>query len=323
MLTDSSTDNNATISTSPGSSWQLYRKHLKEDMGFSEYSIKSIEQSCFRILKRLNGDTRSTGPIKGLVVGNVQSGKTANMAGLMAMAADNGWNMFIILSGTIENLRVQTETRLGNDLNSGEGNLEWVPLPRDLRKRSNAVSGQTKHLYLNEKDRKRYFAVCLKHATRLGNLITWLQGDPHAQEKLRILIIDDEADQASINTGDVEKGDADRKAINRLIVNLVDGKTKKGEPSTGKYMAMNYVCYTATPYANFLNENYPESLYPKDFLISLEPSKQYFGPNQIFGTGDEASDGMDIVRSISSKPMGMSDDEDESDYKKITLIHDG
>ena len=100
-----------TVPEEERTSWQLYKKHLKSG-DFSEEAIENIEESCVKILKQLSKDTVESGPIKGLVVGNVQSGKTANMAGLMAMAADWGWNMFIVLSGTIENLRKQTQNRL-------------------------------------------------------------------------------------------------------------------------------------------------------------------------------------------------------------------
>lgn len=324
MLTDDNLDNGATIPTSPGSSWQLYRKRLAEESHFSEPSIKQVESSCFRILKRLSNDTTQIGPVKGLVIGNVQSGKTANMAGLMAMAADNGWNMFIILSGTIENLRLQTETRLNNDLNSGEGNLIWQPLGKeDLKLKKRASTGQTRHLQLGSQSKRRYFAVCLKNKTRLTNLIKWLQGDPNAQQNLRILIIDDEADQASINTGNVYMEDDDRKAINKLIVNLVEDRTHDGKPCAGFYRAVNYVCYTATPYANFLNENYPKSLYPKDFLISLQPSDQYFGPVQIFGTDEEdGNDGMNIVRSVIKISKERKARGETDDFSLIKDIHE-
>ena len=83
-----------------------------------------MERATIKILKRLSNDTTEIRPVKGLVIGNVQSGKTANMAALMAMAADWGWNMFIVLSGTIENLRQQTQNRLLGDLNC-LGNLNW------------------------------------------------------------------------------------------------------------------------------------------------------------------------------------------------------
>ena len=92
------TFNDAKIPVDKYSAWQLYKSGLiKQD--WSEDSIKNIEKSSYEILKNLSMDTVESGPIKGLVVGNVQSGKTANMAGLMAMAADNGFNYFIILSG--------------------------------------------------------------------------------------------------------------------------------------------------------------------------------------------------------------------------------
>ena len=98
------------------SCWQLYKKHLKKDKDFSDEAIQMIEDASIAILKRLSINTVESGPVKGLVIGNVQSGKTANMAGLMAMAADWRWNFFIVLSGTIENLRKQTQNRLHKDL---------------------------------------------------------------------------------------------------------------------------------------------------------------------------------------------------------------
>ena len=109
------------------SCWQLYKKHLKKDKDFSDEAIQMIEDASIAILKRLSINTVESGPVKGLVIGNVQSGKTANMAGLMAMAADWRWNFFIVLSGTIENLRKQTQNRLHKDLKH-DGNLTWTQL---------------------------------------------------------------------------------------------------------------------------------------------------------------------------------------------------
>lgn len=137
-LFDSSLDNGVTVPTHARSSWQLYRKHLLTVRRFSLDSVNNIEKATIGILRRLSIDTRQTGPIKGLVIGQVQSGKTANMAALMAMAADWGWNFFIVLSGTIENLRVQTHERLLEDLNHPGGNLKWIHLnhlnPRSPRR---------------------------------------------------------------------------------------------------------------------------------------------------------------------------------------------
>ena len=113
-LFDRTQDNGLNVPENPRSCWQLYKNSLK----WKEESIRDLEDATIGILKRLSTDTRETGAIKGLVVGHVQSGKTANMEALMAMAADHGWNMFIVLSGTIENLRLQTLKRMQNDLNS-------------------------------------------------------------------------------------------------------------------------------------------------------------------------------------------------------------
>ncbi len=119
MILDENQDNAVKVPTDKKSAWVLYKDHLL-DQGFKEKVTEEIERSSIKILKRLSSNTVNSGPIKGLVIGNVQSWKTSNMAALMAMAADWGWNVFIVLSGTIENLRQQTQTRLLNDLNFSE-----------------------------------------------------------------------------------------------------------------------------------------------------------------------------------------------------------
>ena len=160
---DSRQDNAITIPEDDMSSWQLYKKKLLAD-GFKPETVGEIEKTTHKILKRLNGDTTATGPVKGLVIGNVQSGKTANMAALMAMAADWGWNMFVVLSGTIENLRVQTQNRLFNDLNQ-QGYLWWRPL-QHLSKKVD-ISQKAQNLHFDQGSKERYFTVCLKNSTRL------------------------------------------------------------------------------------------------------------------------------------------------------------
>jgi len=301
-------NNECTVPTDPQSSWMLYKKKLKTK-GFADESIREVESSSIRLLKRLSRDTTQSEPVKGLVIGNVQSGKTANMAALMAMAADWGWNLFIVLSGTIENLRLQTQNRLFDDLND-PGHLNWHAF-QHLSKKTE-IGQQTQSLHLEEGNYNRYFTVCLKNSTRLKNLIQWLQSDVNKQKQMKILVIDDEADQAGINTADITEDE--RKKINRLICNLVNGKTETSKESKAKYRAMNYVGYTATPYANILNEAELESLYPRNFISTLRVSNEYFGPQQIFGlTGYEGEyDGLNIVRRI-----------DENEVKSIMDIHSG
>ena len=305
---DNGQDNAVTIPEDDMSSWQLYKKKLLAD-GFKPATVDEIERTTLKILKRLNGDTTTTGPIKGLVIGNVQSGKTANMAALMAMAADWGWNMFIVLSGTIENLRIQTQNRLFNDLNQ-QGTLWWRPL-QHLSKTVD-ISQRAQSLHFDQGSKERYFTVCLKNSGRLKKLIQWAQADKNKQRQMKILVIDDEADQAGINTGNIDKDELSR--INKLIRALVNGKNEKNEDSDSHYLAMNYIGYTATPYANILNEAGETSLYPRNFITTLAVSKEYFGPQQIFGySGDSVSfDGLDIVRTISSDELN-----------ELKSIHDG
>ena len=138
----------------------------------------------------------------------------------------------------------------------------------------------------------------------MANLERYLKGK-------RIIVIDDEADQASINTAEITAEDEqERCAINQLIVNLVNGRKSDGSMPDTKFQAMNYIAYTATPYANVLNEGPGQSLYPKDFICTLPEAHEYFGAKVIFGNEEEDCEGFPIVREEITK-------QDEADFKKI------
>ena len=273
-LFDVNQDNGLKVPENERSCWQLHKKSL----GWNPESVQDLEDATIGILRRLSSDTREVGPIKGLVIGHVQSGKTANMEALMAMAADHGWNMFIVLSGTIESLRLQTLKRMQKDLNQ-EGNLIWRGIEHPSKKSQYGERAQDFHFEPNAQS--RYFTVCLKNASRLKKLIDWIHADKASHDLMKILIIDDEADQASISNTAVEYKQAqkERKGINKLIVHLVEDTHYKDAQTNGHVRAMNYVMYTATPYANFLNESTEESLYPRNFIWTLKTSNEYIGPN--------------------------------------------
>ena len=288
------------IPTGYASSWEKYKSYLVKKM--SSDSIAKLQKSCHWILNHLLDDTRSYGEVKGLVTGSVQSGKTANMEGLISMAADYDWNFFIILSGTIDNLRKQTRDRFRADLQNSEGGVLWrvIDFTAEDKKfledelKLNTLSGSKN--YAN-----RYLTVCLKNKTRLERLIDWLYSDPKRTNKLRIVVIDDEADQASINTAEItEEEEQERCAINQMIVNLVNGRMADGSIPTNnaKFQSMNYISYTATPYANVLNEGPGLSLYPKDFICTLPEAYEYFGAKVIFGNEEEGCPGLPIIRRI-------------------------
>ena len=293
-----------------GTAWQCYLQRLK-DKGFHQESIDAISDSTLKVLRQLSADTTNIGARKGLVIGNVQSGKTANMAALMALAADWGYNMFIVLSGTIEALRRQTQKRLYNDLNNQGCNIIWRSL--EHLKRGMRTGDRAQDLDFSLRSTQRFFTVSLKNGARLRNLIQWLQADPNSQQQMKILVIDDEADQAGINTADVTSDEI--RTINRLIRNLVNGRKHDDSACQTHYQAMNYIGYTATPYANILNEAGEDTLYPKDFITTLAVSREYFGPQQIFGynAGNSCEfDGLDIIREICS-----------NDTDEIKSIHNG
>lgn len=322
--------NTLSVPMGGASAWNNYKNHLlgrtdgKPKM--SEEAVTLVEKNCHWLLNHLKRETRDIGPIKGLVMGSVQSGKTANMIGLVSMAADYDWNFFIIMSGSIDNLRKQTRDRFCADLMQSQG-VNWKVLDYtsnpdylvDIKTQEKYMACDMKLNNLgNSTWGARYVTVCLKNSTRLERLINWLHSDPIRAAKLRILIIDDEADQAGINTAKMSEyltneDIIERTAINQYLVNLANGKNADGTETNAPFQAMNYVSFTATPYANVLNEAFEESLYPKDFICSLPESNEYFGAKVIFGScSDDSFPGLNIVRTVP-----------EEETKELKVIHKG
>ena len=300
--------NNFPLPTGYSSSWEKFKETLQTKM--SHDSIANLQKSCLWILNHIESDTRVKGGVKGLVTGSVQSGKTANMEGLVSMAADYDWNFFIILSGSIDNLRKQTRDRLRKDLCNSEGIL-WNVLDFTAEDKKMLQDELKLNSLAGSKNfANRYLTVCLKNRSRLEKLIDWLYSDPKRTNKLRILVIDDEADQASINTAEItDEEEQERCAINQLICNLVNGRKSDGSVPDAEFQAMNYIAYTATPYANVLNEKPGFSLYPKDFICTLPEAHEYFGAKVIFGNEEEGCQAFPIIRDISKQ--------DEADLKGI------
>ena len=300
----------------PNSCWNRYKYKLLNIAKFSTNTVRSIQLECDWIVKNLSPD--SIEATKGLVVGNVQSGKTANMAGVIAMAADLGYNFFIVLSGTITNLREQTAKRLYSDLALMEGNADqnlWMtwtllenPGPKssgDKRLSALKLSAQIN----GESNPNRYLTVCLKNKKRLRDLLGWLQTQDSLINTglLKVVIIDDECDQAGVNTANVASGEQTR--IFQLIKGLCDHAkpAPKDQVCRGeRYKTANYIAYSATPYANILNDGDEKtSLFPRDFICSLPVSTSYWGPNRFFGAFDEDKpfESLPFVNEIAHKDL--------------------
>ena len=293
------------ISDSRETQWGHY-KHILESKGFE--NIPELEESSRNVVELLKDNTAQNNPNEGLIFGEVQSGKTANMIGIISMAADLGWNLFVILSGTIDNLREQTQSRMESELKrdaedpSDKLRYNWHIIEPG-RKPADIASNELQSL--DENSPERYLWVCLKNSDRLRDLLITLQRKGNQRSEIRLIVIDDEADLASINTKTLSNKEKEtmtqeeieaydeRTKINRLIIYLINGKSTSGK-RMDPFRSVNYLCYTATPYANLLNEgetNSPDknsTLYPADFIFALTPSSYYLGLHRIFSGDDSA-----------------------------------
>ena len=291
--------------------WHRYQTFLEKKM--SVEVVGALDESTDNILGRLEDPTRSgVWDRRGLVVGHVQSGKTASYTGLVCKAADAGYKIIIVLAGLHNNLRAQTQIRLeegflgyktsenrdpGKPIGVAEIDSDPSIHPHCATTRDDngdfrqAVAA---HFAISPEERPWLFVV-KKQKTVLTQLLRWIQNhvadtvDKDSKRrlvtKLSLLVIDDEADNASVDTGEQlfdEQGNPDEehqpKTINSLIRKILHAFERKA-----------YVGYTATPFANIFIHRQGETkdegpdLYPKAFIINLAAPSNYVGPAKIFG----------------------------------------
>jgi hypothetical protein len=309
--------------------WPAYESVLRNNL--NPTAIASIDAITTNIVSRLAEPTAENPyQSKGLVVGHVQSGKTANFTGVIAKAIDAGYRLVIVLTGTVELLRGQTQRRLdmelvgeenilgGRDRNDsravadidyvGDGDLDWtkgrflkhgidfgmepgIPAIRRLTGKTydykrlasglDALDFRSGNELRNPRlpvwheenlfDTDVRIAVVKKNKAVLSKLVQDLRNVKARLDEIPVLIIDDEADQASVNTINPAKQKSaeqtERTAINGLISELL-GELKRSQ----------YIGYTATPFANvFVSPEDSEDIFPKDFIISLTPPPAYMG----------------------------------------------
>jgi len=312
--------------------WRAYRDVLLAK-GWSPEAVANVDASTANVIGRLADPAGPTSySSRGLVVGYVQSGKTANFTGIIAKGIDAGYRLIIVLTGTIELLRGQTQRRLDMELIGEEnilegrdridadairgidyastGDLDWVEgrflkhgpvvgerrdipwikrlttLERDytaLRqgldtldfRRTGELADQLRPVYdpVNLFGTDVRIAVVKKNKAVLTKLLNDLNNIKADLREIPALIIDDEADQASVNTTNPRNSNAasadekERSAINKLISQIL-----------GKMPRSQYIGYTATPFANvFVEPQDDADIFPRDFIIGLEPSGEYMG----------------------------------------------
>ena len=319
--------------------WTRYERLLAERKLWAPATISRLDQTTDQVLSRLEDPQREgRWDRRGLVVGQVQAGKTSHYTGLICKAADSGYRVIVVLAGSTNNLRSQTQLRLDEgflgfdsritrkfDKSSprvGVGNF----LPREGKP-------PVAHTGTNSEDNGDFstrvaqsfgiqpggadplLLVVKKNKTVLENLRDWARGfqsvrDPEhghpIQRGIPLLLIDDEADYASINTrplfvesNTTETVETEPATINRLIREILNSFEQSA-----------YVGYTATPFANIFiypgtdHEVYGEDLFPRDFILQLPSPSNYFGAPALFGhqadhnVGIEESIGLPLIRTV-------------------------
>ena len=289
-----------------------YRRFLMEQKRWPLASIRGSDDLTDRLLELLE-DPERTGPWdrRGMVVGEVQSGKTSNYIEVICKAADAGYKFIVILTGTTNSLRAQTQlrfdegflgwdTRLNLALNTsnkrvGVGTLRGEPLRRAIPSTNATETGDFNLRIANQFNVRLggdpVIMVVKKNGSVLRNLTNWAKvlHSPGADESIPdmpILVIDDEADFASVNTRPASTGDdEDPTVINGRIRGLLNAFEKRV-----------YVGYTATPFANiFIHPDheasgYGQDLFPRDFLINLPVPSNHVGPTKVFGLPEDPDD---------------------------------
>ncbi|NUK07538.1 Z1 domain-containing protein [Streptomyces lunaelactis] len=293
--------------------WPAYRRLLSQK-GWPETAVASLDSASDRVVERLADPTSDSAyQSKGLVVGYVQSGKTANFTGVIAKAVDAGYRLVIILGGTLNLLRAQTQRRLDMELVGRENILRgaseyesdyaddpaWPQgkflshggLPSALggfdivrmTTRDNDYKSLLQGIVALEFEKQEpalrlhdprnlhrssaRLMVVKKNKTVLAKLVKDLTKIKTPLAEIPVLIIDDESDEASVNTANPNKPDTERTAINDKISELLRLLPRA-----------QYVGYTATPFANvFIDPSDTEDIFPKDFIVSLPRPTGYMG----------------------------------------------
>ena len=326
-LTDDSRDHLPWLSERRSSiKWgftRRYQRFLKERKGWAIPTCQRSDDLTDRVVGLLEDPERpGSWDRRGMVVGEVQSGKTSNYIELICKAADAGYKFVVVLTGTTNSLRAQTQLRLDEGFLGWDTRLDlildssnkWVgvgTLPGEKLDRAIAPTNAGEKGDFNRKVASQFnlmlggdpvIMVVKKNGAVLRNLINWAKSLSPVQPEdpipdIPILVIDDEADFASVNTrrptgtGD----DEDPTVINGRIRELLNTFRKSA-----------YIGYTATPFANIFiypdqgGAKYGQDLFPRDFLINLPVPSNHVGPTKVFGLPSHPDED---VESITPLPL--------------------
>jgi hypothetical protein len=299
--------------------WVHYRDYLYRMKNWNRRIVDSLDRFSSIILSYIEDPIRDgSWDRRGVVVGSVQSGKTANYTALITKAADAGYKLIIVLAGVHNSLRSQTQYRineefLGYDLQTmeqltgavtrhiGVGRMfqdhravytlthsgEDGDFRQDARTRGGVIPSV---------DAPPIILIIKKHVTIMKNLIGWISNiiaepDEHRVRSVRdipLLLIDDECDYASVNNRNPER-DENGQVIQEWEPSMTNLRIRQ---LLNLFQKSAYVGYSATPFANiFIHHDDPhpsfgEDLFPRSFIVSLPQPSNYIGPDKLFGIDD-------------------------------------
>lgn len=302
--------------------WERYREYLIREVKLNINVVNRMNNNTLKDLMNYLGDPGSTAPFfrRGLVIGDVQSGKTSTYTGLISKAADAGYKIVILLTGITETLRSQTQKRIESGIigisitglkDKKQGKvIKRVGVGKDNKPIKVTAMTSMEYDFIGNKDQittslanhQLVMFIVKKNTKVLDKLHNWLyeMNVDSTDKKIHypMLLIDDEADNASINTN---KDEDDPTKTNEIIRKLAHVFTQT-----------TYVGFTATPYANvFINPDTKEEmlnddLFPKNFIHVLEAPSNYIGPSHIFGENAKYKNALVWIRDI-EEPQAMEE----------------
>ena len=311
--------------------WEHYREYLLRSKSWNRRVVDGLDRLSSLIFSKLEDPLRDGfWDRRGVVVGSVQSGKTANYTALITKAADAGYKLIVILAGVHNSLRSQTQYRLneeflGYDLQTVQqltGNATRIGVGRMFREEHRQVitlthSGEDGDFkrdirmragIMPSADGPPMILIIKKNVSILHNLIKWISdiiGMPdHDGNRIvpnvPFLLIDDECDYASVNTRN-----PDRDENGQIIREWEPARTNQRiRQLLNLFSKSVYVGYSATPFANiFIHHDDPhpgigEDLFPRSFIISLPQPTNYIGPERLFGIDDNIDTDIESVHPL-------------------------
>jgi len=285
-------------------------KYMQVDRKMNKSMISALDEITSEIVDGFGDPEEQIFKRRGLVMGDVQSGKTNTYVRICCKTADAGYKVIILLTGTLETLRRQTQERMDegfvgfdssalltrrkdSSVGVGKYNSKKKVVVYTSKEKDFRTDVATQINVPIESTKDPILFVIKKNKSVLKNLNEWLRTINNGKqiEDSALLLIDDEADNASVNTADMDNVTAINKEIRDLLA---------------QFRKNTYVGFTATPYANiFIDPDMDEDLFPRDFIYALRSPNNYVGPESIYGLDEGTATNSFMIRNIDIGATGL------------------